>query len=266
MSSLDDAPSSDLTQPDPAAAPFAVELASEGDPVRRPAAFWFWSLTLAAGLVAGIFSWFLTEPLYGRFRPTPVAAAGLPTIEESNANELKSRKGAMIETSLTFGMLGAILGLTLGLIGGVVRGSIRAGLAAGALGLVLGAIGGCLANRIIMPLHHGLYRPDGSDLGLAILVQGSICAVVGAIAGGAFGLGLGDRGRRLDFRFITGGLLGALVGVVVFQMAGAIAFPFDDVTLPLSATRATRFFAQESVAIFVALGVVLARGPEARGK
>jgi hypothetical protein len=259
MSSLEAGPSSAPSPPNDAA-----DSTSEGEPARRPAAIWCWSLTLAVGLAAGIGSWFLTEPLHGRFQPKLKVAAGFPTLEESTANGVLTRQAVTTETSFTFGTLGAVLGVSLGLTGGLVRGSMRAGLVAGALGLVLGAIGGFLAGLVFMPLYFGFYRPDGNDLGLAILVQGGICATVGAIAGGAFGLGLRDRGRRLDFRFVTGGLLGAIAGVVVFQMAGAIEFPLDGTAYPLSATPITRYFAQQSVAIFVALGLMLARAPEAR--
>jgi hypothetical protein len=223
------------------------------DPVR------LWLLTLAAGALAGLVSWWAAEPIYGRYRPEPSRSRGMPSIEESNANELKLREGITTETSYILATLGAAVGLALGLAGGLARGSIRAALAAGVVGLVVAAAGGFVATRLMLPIYFGSYRPDGNDLGLAILAQGVIAAVVGAAAGAAFGLGLRDGGRLLDFRFLAGGLLGAIAGVLVYQLAGAIAFPFDGTALPVSAKQVTRLLDHGSIAMLCALGVLTAR-------
>jgi hypothetical protein len=262
MFSHEDEPRSDPTPE--MVAPASDAASDERRPSPSAGAVWVWTVILAAGLAAGLGSWFLSESIYGRFRAQAEASQGFPTIEQSNANELKNRAGITTETSLTFATLGALLGLALGAAGGVLRGSTRSAVTAGASGLIFGALGGFAAGRLFTPLYHGLYRPDGNDLGLAILTQGGIAAVVGALAGGAFGLGLSDGGRRLDFRFVVGGLLGAVAGAVVYEIAGAIAFPFDGTTLPVSARWVARLVDHVAIAGLAAVGVALAWGPRAR--
>ncbi len=233
---------------------------------RPPAASWIWVVTLAAGLAAGFCAWLAAEPIYGRYQPAGVVRSAFDTPEESDAKDQALRKAMTLEASLTFGALGAFLGLTFGMAGGVARGSIRAGVKAASIGMMLGAAGGLAAGRLLTPMHYNLRESVADDLVVALLVQGGICAVVGAMAGAAFSLGLGDDDRFFDFRLVAGGLLGALAGLIVYQMVGGIAFPLDETTLPLSSTWRARLFARGVVTGFAAIGVMLAMSANVRAR
>jgi hypothetical protein len=86
-------------------------------------------------------------------------------------------------------------------------------------------------------------------------MHGGIWAAVGAAAGLAFGLGLGGRGRWA--RGALGGLLGGVAATMVYELVGALAFPIDKTSQPVSATVVTRFFAQFAVAVLAAAGAAL---------
>lgn len=238
--------------------PAAVDI--EEAPATRPSAAWVWVVTLAAALAAGLAAWSLNEPVYGRFRPEAIAPKGFPTIEESNAGDLRFRQGIAVETGVTFAILGAALGMGLGAAGGLARGSIKAAGTTAVLGLILGGAGGFAAARLLMLVYNRIDVRENNDLGVAILIQGGIAAILGSVAGGAFGLGMAEGGRRLDLRFVTGGLLGAVAGLVVYQMVGGMLFPLHEVTSPVSSHWMTRMFAQTAIAVCTAIGVALAQG------
>jgi hypothetical protein len=98
--------------------------------------------------------------------------------------------------------------------------------------------------------------PQGNDLLLALLTHGGIWAAVGAAAGLGFGLGAGRPGWWA--RSAVGGLLGAIAATVVFDLLGALVFPVDKTSEPVSATAGTRLFAQLAVAILTAGGAAVA--------
>jgi hypothetical protein len=224
-----------------------------------------WLVTLAAGALAGAGSWWAAEHVYGRHPMERMATQGYASPEETRSRMASLRRGITVETSRTFAILGGAVALALGLAGGLARGAAPAALGAGAVGLPLAAGAGFLATHLMLPIYFGAYRADNDDLGLAVVLQGGVCAPIGAAAGVAFGLGLREGGRPLDFRLVAGGLLGAIAGVVVYQLAGAIAFPFDGTALPLSNSPATRLFDHESVAVLTALGVLASRSIGPRG-
>jgi hypothetical protein len=107
-----------------------------------------------------------------------------------------------------------------------------------------------------MPIYFRFYDVDKDDLVLSLLIQGGICSAVGAAGGAALGVGVG--GRSLTARTLLGGLLGAVAGVAVYQLVGALAFPLDQTTRPISATWATRLFAHLAVATLTAAGAARA--------
>jgi len=211
-----------------------------------------WALSLAAGLIAGIVSWLIGEALHGQLRPSLLATSGFPSGEEAHAHALGVKSAVTLEASFAFGLLGSALGLALGAAGGTVRRSARAGLTASAFGAVLGAAVGAALPWLLLPIYFRIYNPDRGDLGLAILIQGGLGSVIGAVGGAAYGLGLGGRGRAA--RALAGGLLGALAGVLLYEIVGALAFPLDETTKPLSASSVTRLLARLTVAVLASIG------------
>ena len=219
-----------------------------------------WGLALLAGLIAGAASWLGGEAIYGSFIPPLLATGGFPTAEQVQAATRARHTGVTLEATTTTAMLGAALGLALGAAGGGVRGSGRTAAIAGLCGAVLGGIGGAVATQALMPVYFRFYNPDQDDLIVAMLIQGGIAAVIGAAAGavfgagiaGGFGAGVGVRG--LVGRTIVGGLLGAAMGIVIFQVAGVMAFPLDRTTKPVSTSWGSRLFSHLAVAVLGAAG------------
>src|SRR5262249_48664527 len=87
--------------------------------------------------------------------------------------------------------------------------------------------------------------------------HGAIWGLLGALAGLAFAVGLGDR--SLWVRAVTAGFAGALVGAVAFDLIGVVAFPEARTDDPSSRTRVTRLMARllVTVAPAAALSLVL---------
>ena len=61
-----------------------------------------------------------------------------------------------------------------------------------------------------------------------------------------------------------GGLVGGVAATMFYDVAGALAFPLDKTSQPVSATVVTRLLAQLVVAMFVAAGAALGANDSAR--
>jgi hypothetical protein len=90
---------------------------------------------------------------------------------------------------------------------------------------------------------------------VGLLVQAVISAAIGAAGGAAFGVGLGHRG--VIVRAAIGGLLGACAGAIVYEILGAIVFPLDETSSPISATSATRLLGRLAVSTLGSAGAAL---------
>jgi hypothetical protein len=146
------------------------------------------------------------------------------------------------------------------LAGGLAgRSAGRAALAAFA-GLILGTAAGALPSFIVMPWHWDHRNDDPATLDLLgpFLIHLGLWSAVGLAAGLAFGIGArGFKPARLLEAALVG-LVGAIAGTFVFEMVGAIRFPFDHTADPFSDTPGTRLLARLCVAGFVGLGVIRA--------
>ena len=124
------------------------------------------------------------------------------------------------------------------------------------LGCVLGtATAGGIA-RVLVPIVFKRFDPNSSSLVVPLPTHGAIWAGIGADSGLVFAVGLGGRSRWITT--LVGGLLGAAPAAIVYENVGALAFSSDHTDLPLSASITTRGMAQFLVAIFSAIGAVLA--------
>lgn len=218
-----------------------------------------WALTLTASSIAGLASWLVLEIYHDRLQPGLLNTSGLPTPEEANAAAIARVAAYTLEATLAFGSLGAALGLALGAAGGAASRSFRRALIAAIAGAFLGTAAGGSVSRVFTPIFFRWYNPDSDALTLAIAIQGGICSAIGASAGAAFGIGLGGRIRVL--RAASGGLLGAILGVLLFQIVAALAFPLDGTSKPISATWTTRLLARLAVASFAAVGAMKCAWP-----
>ena len=208
-----------------------------------------WGWAALAGLLAGLLTGIAGEVAWGR-----VNSAQTPKIVAFPTGEDRDRivHGMVSSIAVSFIQQGAILGGVLGLAGGLMRRKALAGLIAAFVGVGIGAIAAGVAAHGLLPMYFKNIDPQGHALTLPLLTHGGIWAAAGAAAGLAFGLGAGGRGRW--GRCAVGGLLGGVFATMVYDLVGAIAFPLDKTSHPVSATMVTRLFAQFAVAAFVAAG------------
>jgi hypothetical protein len=206
-----------------------------------------------AGLIAGVGSLLAGEMILNHYQSDL-----LPALKSTpSAGDLIRLKAARHSSAtLAFTAMGGLFGLALGLAGGLVRRSAFASARAGILGLALGTAVAAAVAFFLVAIFFNNYDPQSGDLGLPILTHGAIWSAVGAIGGLAFGLGLGGRGRWKST--LMGGLLGAAAATIVYEIVGALIFPSSKTDLPLSTSITTRCMAQILVAIFSAVGAVLA--------
>jgi hypothetical protein len=128
------------------------------------------------------------------------------------------------------------------------------------IGMLLSVVTAISASLALLPIYHrfqDIYEERASsNLTVPLLIHGGIWAAIGAMAGLAFGIGLG--GRYAIARGLLGGLVGAVLGAVVYELIGALAFPLASTVQPLSQTWGSRLLARAAVALLVAAGVALA--------
>jgi hypothetical protein len=161
---------------------------------------------------------------------------------------------ALQETSAIFGISGGLLGAALGLAGGWARRPGRWAWRAALIGLVLGGAAGALPPWIVIPLSSRHQDLSGNDLGRSMVVHAALWIAAGAAAGLALALGRVGRSRGRAIEAMLGGALGALVGVAIYDIFGALAFPLAGTGLPVSATPATRLLARLLIAAGASVG------------
>jgi hypothetical protein len=217
----------------------------------RAARVWVWAI--AAGVLAGLLTWAGGEVVWGRIHSSQTPKIiPFPTAEDRDRVIL----GQVRSTATSFIQQGAILGIVFGLAGGLARRSARSMLTAALAGGLLGAVAAAGAAFGILPVYYRNVEPEENALGIPMLTHGAIWAAAGAAAGLAFGSGLGGRGRWA--RCALGGLLGGVAAAMVYEVVGAIAFPLDKTSQPVSATVVTRLFAHLAVGLLSAAGAAAA--------
>jgi hypothetical protein len=234
-------------------------LDQSGQPTRDPSPARLWAVSLAAALVAGLAAWIIGEQSLHLFTPAREWRTGKvdavsrlkPTVATMRAADTKN-------ASLGFSILGTLLGLALGGAGGLARRSSRQALMAGLAGLVLGGALVPAVTLAALPLYYRVKDLDRSqdDLVLALGTHVGIWSMIGISGAMAFAFGLG--GRRQLVCTLCGGLVGAMLGTVVFEFLGAVAFPIDAYAAePVSNTPGSRLLARLLVAIGISCGAVV---------
>jgi hypothetical protein len=216
-----------------------------------------WVLLLGLGLLAGIAAWLVGERTMVYTRPSLAASENY---RDSGPLNIEMLHVTAINGSLTFGALGALLGLAMGLGGGLSSGSAKSAISGAVVGLVLGAAAGALPSLVVMPWQwsHRNDDPANVELMMPLMIHFALWSLAGLAAGLAFGVGSsGFKPFRL-FEAALAGLIGAMLGTFVYELAGASLFPFAQTTDPFSQTSGSRLFARLCVAGFVSLGMIRA--------
>jgi hypothetical protein len=252
------APDPDST-PDRAPESAEADRPSDGTAVDLPAArLWAWAV--GAGLVAGLAGWLVGEGILAGYYDAlhPVLGAFPPP--SVRLGVIQAEKEVAI---LTFTALGALLGLALGVAGGVVRRSVVAAGWAALAGLILGGVAAGAAAVGLVSLYWAHQNPLDDSLLMPLLTHAGVAAAAGAAGGLALGIGL--RGW-VGWTF-QGGLLGAAAGASLYELVGALAFPYARTGEPVSGVVATRGFFLLAVTLLTAAGAVwMARNPVLRSR
>jgi hypothetical protein len=230
-----------------AAAPVERRTISSGLPA------WLTPAALAAAVLAGVAAGALGEAVDGRYRPSAEAAAEPYAFRRLNA-EKDVADGR--NSALAYGILGGATGLALGVVAGLSRRSARGALVGGLTGLALGCVAPALVSPWVVPFHRALYAPESPDLKLPVLIHGAIWCALGVGAGLGFGVGLG--GWRRAASAALGGLVGAALATLLYDVVGAAAFAGSRADLPIPDTAAARLLGRVLVASGVGLGAALA--------
>jgi hypothetical protein len=201
---------------------------------------------LLSGVLAAVISWgvgeskgFDARAKRGRFRTVLGPVEGMEPAAKLAAERVTSTR--------LHAIFGGLLGLFLGVAGGVARRSIGSALVAGLVGAGLGASLGGGAAYLVVPAYARYRQINGGDLMGSLLMHGVLWAGIGAAGGLAMGLGLGGRLRPL--RMAGAGILGAILGILVFEFLGALAFPLDETGSPAATTARARLLARLLVAV-----------------
>lgn len=209
----------------------------------------------AAGLLAGLLGFGLGEWTSGFF---PVEQVGValgggtvmrPTLETIARADMKN-------SALTFGVMGGLLGLTLGVAGGLVSRSTASAARGGLVGLFLGAVlGVSLPLGLIEPFDRFQADRNSDDLLAPIALHAILWAPLGAVGGLAFGVGRARPGMIL--RSTLGGLLGAVLGTIAYDVIGATLTPLAGTSESISRTWPTRLLARLLLAVGTVGGIAL---------
>lgn len=202
------------------------------------------STLMALAAAAGLVSWLIGEQTH--------ELAQIPIEISSKSYQFKELNAATIRVNsingaLVYGVLGALTCLALASGG-------KMGKPGGILTAVgIGAIAGAVPCFVVMPLHW-MYRnqdPSVLDLTRPLLYHLGLWLPVGLAGGLAFGIGRGVPRPQWAGLMITG-LIGALVGTLIYEFTGAIAMPMDLTVDPMAATARARLLAQIAVPVCIA--------------
>jgi hypothetical protein len=227
-----------------------------------PGLLWIWAL--AGGLAAGLGAGLGGEAVYGRFQPVLIYPANWDKLSPFDKPDVVSRllreqapEVGVKNAAAAYGLLGLVLGGALGLAAGLARRSAGAALGATLLGALAGAADGAVMSAALIPIFFRSVNPETGML-LGLLTHGGIWVPIGAAAGLAFGVGLG--GQRWIVLALVGGLAGAALGTMAFEVINALAFPDVRLDNPIPTDRKSRILGAFCVTILTALGAALGVG------
>jgi hypothetical protein len=217
---------------------------------------------LVLAVLAAAATWPVVETYREYFQASDKAKAEAYNFVPLNreTKEANGKNGA-----ICFGALGALLGLALGVSGGLGRRSGGSALTAGLVGALLGLAAGALPSFIAMPLAHEHKDDMLSQPAIGLGIHLGLWVPLGAAAGLAYALGrFGGSPRHLILGFV-GGLIGAALGTIAYEVVGAVflsmhatQYPFASDIEPPDTSHFTRLFSLLCVAIGATLGAVAA--------
>ena len=218
-------------------------------------------LAVLAAVVAAAVSWELGEAGLFQFRP---AIENLSMMGHAYRDtSARSREVAMLKgASCLLGTLGALMGMGMGLVGGRSSRSPRQAIIGAGVGLLAGGLAGAAPPWIVIPAYDRAEELTAGDLGRSLLMHWALWTSLGAAAGLALGIGIGDRKRILAALF--GGAIGAVAGTVVYELAGSLVAPLAETGKPFAESSTARLMAALCIALSSSLGAILVLAPARR--
>jgi hypothetical protein len=215
-----------------------------------------WALALMAATLAGLLAWAAAEAV------TPFFAIPPPIMDPRDrlhfGRAFARFVAATRNAALAWGIIGGLLGLALGVAGAAAT-AFRRVLPVALAGAILGAVLGASPTLAVFPLYwdYRIQHSTVDQLWLSLSTHAAAWSPVGLAGGWSLGLGLQGRGRPA--RAASGGLAGAILGVVAYEMLGVFVLSYDTVASEAvpGAARA-RLFAALLVAVGAATGATLA--------
>jgi hypothetical protein len=162
---------------------------------------------------------------------------------------------------VAYAFLGSMQALILGVIAVGLEGrfSTRRVLTAGFAGIVLGASFGAASSYGLTPLY--FRHLETADVTRSLLIHLGIWTTVGAASGIAFGVGSGSRDVLV--RSLVGGITGAALGTLLFDICGAL-LPLAHTERPLSPEAGTRLAASIVLSLCVTIGIAVVASQKTR--
>jgi hypothetical protein len=212
-------------------------------------------LGVIAGLMAGLVAFAIGEVTHdlipaGRVQQNLMGSRVM--VPDRDASAVADARNA----ALTFGVLGLCLGAGLGVAGGLARRSTPGAVAGGLVGSSLGAaLGGGVSLAVLTRFIAAKYSYFEYDLPISMAMHGLIWGLLGAAAGLAYAIGLGERRRCAPALFA--GLIGAVLGSVAYDIIGAVFFQAANTDEPISEAWPTRLLACLLVTVGAAVALAV---------
>jgi hypothetical protein len=212
-------------------------------------------LIVTLAMLAAVVAWLIGESTFNYFKASLAASENYrnPTALNQEMPGVNARNGA-----LTYGVLGGLLGVALGAAGGLARRTVAGTMRGAIVGLVLGTLAGALPSIVLMPWQwrHRNDDPASLELLTPLLLHLGLWSAIGFAAGIAFEIGFeGFKPLRLLGAALAG-LVGATLGIFMYEVAGAFLFPSDHTTDPFPGTSAMRLLARICLAGFIGVWTI----------
>ncbi len=219
-------------------------------------------LPFILAVAAAAAAWPVLEANYNLRQPSEEAASQAYDFRALNK---ETGEANSLNAAYSFGALGGLLGLGLGLAGGLGRRSATGALLGALVGAGLGLAAGVLPPFLLMPMAHMRREELLRDPALGFGIHLGLWAPLGAMAGLAYALGRYGVSARHLVMGLMGGLIGATLGTLVYDIIGAVVLTLHSTQNPFAATQPvdtkwlpTRLLCLGCVAIGSAIGAVLA--------
>jgi hypothetical protein len=214
-----------------------------------------WAIALASGVAAGLICFIAGELAYEAFQPRlfkvdgPGMVSMQPSVESQNAADLKN-------AAVAFGILGCVTALAMGFAGGVAGRSFGRGTKVGLGAQAGGSLVGSLAALVLLPVVIRRSWEGTNDVVWPFVIHAAILAVIGAVGGLAFAIGM--RCRRSIVSAVAATSAGAFLAAVLIRLFDICFFANSAQVDLVARSSILRFVAMFVPSLLIAVGAATA--------